>query len=129
MISLKDINYPESLKYSYNKTEKPYEFYCEAFSKSNEVKFLLGYFSSNALQSLIPSFCQFLVNSGKMTFVMNHVVSRLDYEELFKSKKSGQEVDIFKNVKELQKQMSKDQKFFFMYVVKLKFTEANIVNN
>ncbi|MBV7440218.1 DEAD/DEAH box helicase family protein [Weeksellaceae bacterium TAE3-ERU29] len=115
-MGLKEIKYPESLRYSFNKKEKPYEFYCESFSNSNKIKFLLGYFSSNAFQSLIPSFCQFLLNEGEITFVMNHIVSKDDYEELFNCKvdeAQGESIDIFKDIKEFRDKMSRDRKFFF----------------
>src|SRR5690554_4290167 len=114
-MKLKDIKFPKGLRYSYNNVNKPYEFYYEAFSASKEVKFLLGYFSTNAIHSLMPAFYQFLLNEGKLTFAINQFISRKDYEELFNFDESKDEVPVnfFENIKELRSRMSNDRKFFF----------------
>ncbi|MXV38350.1 DEAD/DEAH box helicase [Flavobacteriaceae bacterium Ap0902] len=115
-MGLKEINFPESLKYSYNSKNKPYEIYYEAFAESENIDFLLGYFSSNAIQSLIPSFCQFILKKGKLRFIINQFISKTDYSEIFVTSEISSKdeiINIFSDLQTFRNKMSKDRKFFF----------------
>ncbi|MGI9526094.1 MAG: DEAD/DEAH box helicase family protein [Weeksellaceae bacterium] len=117
-MNLREVALPDSLEYSFESNNKPYDFYYQSFEQSKNVYFLLGYFSSNAIQTIIPSFCQFLNNDGKLFFAINQFISRRDYNELF-NYESHEEIDnselvsIFEDIKTLRDRMSKSNQFFF----------------
>jgi len=75
---LLDISFPDDLKYSTDDDHIPLEFFIQAISSSISFDLKLGYFSSNALKVLAPSFAQFIYRGGKMRIMINHFLSEND---------------------------------------------------
>lgn len=79
---LKEIDFPISREYRTNTEREPIEFYLSAFSKSNQLDLLLGYFSFAAISVLSLGFSKFLANGGKMRVIANDLLSIRDKETL-----------------------------------------------
>lgn len=110
------IKFPPTYKYSSDSDYIPLEFYEEAFPLSKNIDLLLGYFSSNAIKVLSRGFAEFIYNGGKMRLVTNHIYSLNDYENLINNTELSDEnkiIDIFSDISEIQKNLSKEGKHFF----------------
>jgi superfamily II DNA or RNA helicase len=121
----KDLSYPKNFKYSSDSNNIPLEFYEETFPISKNIDLLLGYFSSNAIKVLSKSLAEFLYTGGNMRIITNHVYSLVDYENLILNpqvKDEDKMIDIFKNLSEIEKNLSQEGLHFFdclKYLLKL----------
>lgn len=79
---LTEINFPEDLNYSSDRTNKPLEFYLKCLRNSKNFDLRLGYFSSNAIRTLSLGFAHFIYNGGKARIITNHYLSENDKELL-----------------------------------------------
>lgn len=75
---LTEIDFPEDLKYSSDRYNKPLEFYLKCLRNSNSFDLRLGYFSSNAIRTLSLGFAQFIYNNGRVRIITNHYLSEKD---------------------------------------------------
>jgi hypothetical protein len=102
----KDLDFPPTYKYSSDSNHIPLEFYEDTFPISKIIYLFLGYFSSNAIKFLSKSFAAFIYNGGKTRFIINHFLP----DNLIDNTKDNNEdliIDIFKNLKDLEKNTSK----------------------
>ena len=112
----KNLKFPPTYKYSSDSDHIPLEFYEEAFPIAKSIDLLLGYFSSNAIKVLSKSFAEFIYNGGKMRLITNHVYSLNDYDNLINDntlKNEDKIIDIFKDIEEIEKNLSFEGKHFF----------------
>tara|TARA_R110002072_G_scaffold7503_2_gene40985 strand:- start:780112 stop:782313 length:2202 start_codon:yes stop_codon:yes gene_type:complete len=122
----RDIKFPPTYKYSSDSKFIPLEFYEDTFPISQNIDLLLGYFSSNAIRVLSKSFAEFVFNGGTMRIITNHVYSLMDYENLILNPKLSDEdklIDIFQDISEIEKNLSKHGLHFFdclKYLLKVK---------
>jgi len=108
----KDLNFPTTYKYSSDSNYIPLEFYEDTFPIARTIDLLLGYFSSNAIKVLSKSFADFIYNGGKMRLITNHFLS----DNLIGNTKVNNQdkiIDIFKNLEDLEKNLSKEVQHFF----------------
>jgi len=101
----KYLNFLHTYIYSSDSNRIPLKFYEDTFPIAKTIYLLLGYFSSNAIKFLSKSFAAFIYNWGKTRFIINHFL-----------------IDIFKNLKDLEKNLSKKVQYFFDW---LKFLLKN----
>jgi superfamily II DNA or RNA helicase len=87
---LKEIIWPEYLSYRTGSNNEPQEFYLNGFNYSTSADFLLGYFSSAAINLLSLGFAKFIYNGGVLRLVVNNVLSEQDKEAI----KLGQKTKI-----------------------------------
>lgn len=112
----KDLKFPPTYKYSSDSDYIPLEFYENAFPIAKTIDLLLGYFSSNAIKVLSKSFAEFIYNGGKMRLITNHFLSDNDFNNLIDNTEVNNEdkiIDIFKNLEELEKTLSREGQHFF----------------
>jgi superfamily II DNA or RNA helicase len=112
----KDLNFPPTYKYSSDSNHIPLEFYEDTFPIARTIDLLLGYFSSNAIKVLSKSFAEFIYNGGKMRLITNHFLSENDFDNLLENTEVNNEdkiIDIFKNLEDLEKNLSKEGQHFF----------------
>ena len=112
----KDLNFPPTYKYSSDSNHIPLEFYEDTFPIAKTIDLLLGYFSSNAIKVLSKSFAEFIYNGGKMRLITNHFLSENDFDNLLDNTEVNNEdkiIDIFKNLEDLEKNLSKEGQHFF----------------
>ncbi|SDS17718.1 Superfamily II DNA or RNA helicase [Polaribacter sp. KT25b] len=112
----KDLNFPPTYKYSSDSNHIPLEFYEDTFPIAKTIDLLLGYFSSNAIKVLSKSFAEFIYNGGKMRLITNHFLSENDFDNLLDNTEINNEdkiIDIFKNLEDLEKNLSKEGQHFF----------------
>jgi hypothetical protein len=112
----KDLNFPRTYKYSSDSNHIPLEFYEDTFPITKTIDLLLGYFSSNAIKVLSKSFAEFIYNGGKMRLITNHFLSDNDFDNLLDNTEVNNEdkiIDIFKNLEDLEENLSKEGQHFF----------------
>ena len=112
----REIKFPLTYKYSSDSEHIPLEFYEETFPIAEKIDLLLGYFSSNAIKVLSKSFAEFIYNGGSMRLVTNHIYSFNDYSNLignFSLENEDEVIDIFRDLKELEKNLSQTGQHFF----------------
>jgi len=110
------IDFPRTYKYSSDSDYIPLKFYEEAFPIALKIDLLLGYFSSNAIKVLSKSLAEFIYNGGSMRLVTNHIYSLVDYQNLIENTKLSNEdkiIDIFSDLKELERNLSAEGQHFF----------------
>jgi superfamily II DNA or RNA helicase len=111
-----NVNFPTTYKYSSDSDNIPLQFYEDAFPIAKKIDLLLGYFSSNAIKVLSKSFAEFIYNGGKMRLIINHFLNEDDFDNLIDNTKINNEdkiIDIFSNLEELEKNLSKEGVHFF----------------
>lgn len=112
---LKDVVLPESLSYTSGDEFDPLKFHLECLMNSNQLDFLLGYFSSSAINLLSVGFASFIFNGGKVRLAINNVLSDKDKESIengLSNKVSSGLIDI-ENLGKIHKSLSKYDKHFF----------------
>lgn len=77
-MSLKTIIYPDTLEYSSDGNHLPIELFMLTVPKCKRIDLKLGYFSSNAIQTLSYGFAQFIYNGGVLRIITNHFLSYRD---------------------------------------------------
>lgn len=98
MSNLRQIDWPYSRSYRTGSENEPLEFYVSAFSHSNSLDLLLGYFSFSAINVLSIGFAKFLANGGRMRVVANNILSKRDKETIL----MAQEPDRFDGLIDLE---------------------------
>lgn len=71
---------PRPPKIEKNGEMEPFEFFSNAIALSKNIKFKLGYFSTNALMTLSSGLALFIYNKGKMDIAINHFLSEGDFD-------------------------------------------------
>ncbi len=84
---LKDIQYPQSLRYKSNTEYEPRLFFLEHFYHSKTLKFHLGFFSTKVFKTIVHGFAYFIKNGGKIELIINHFLTKWD--KGFLSKNDG----------------------------------------
>lgn len=108
------IEFPSTFQYSSDSEHIPLEFYEEAFPIAKSIDLLLGYFSTNAIKVLSMSLAEFIYSGGKLRLITNHFFSNEDYENLIiKEEFDNDIINIFSNIEELERNLSKEGKYFF----------------
>lgn len=109
-----NIQFPSTFQYSSDSEHIPLEFYEDAFPIAKSIDLLLGYFSTNAIKVLSMSLAEFIYNGGKLRLITNHFFSLEDYENLIIKKEFDNDIiNIFSNIEELERNLSKEGKHFF----------------
>jgi superfamily II DNA or RNA helicase len=75
---LQDVQYPAHKEYRTGSPHEPLEFYMNMLLNSTHVDFLLGYFSSSAINLLALGFAKFISSGGTMRIIINNVLSPKD---------------------------------------------------
>lgn len=75
---LNSLKYPETLEYSSDSSNHPFEFFLTTIPFCKRIDLKLGYFSSNAIRTLSFGFAQFIHNGGHLRIITNHYLSFKD---------------------------------------------------
>ena len=75
---LNSLKYPETLEYSSDSINHPFEFFLTTIPFCKRIDLKLGYFSSNAIRTLSYGFAQFIHNGGHLRIITNHYLSIKD---------------------------------------------------
>lgn len=112
---LKDIDIPSSGTYTSDTDFEPIEAYFNCLIESNRFDLLLGYFSSNAIRLLSYGFATFLSNGGTLRMMINHHLTKSDYDAIVKGSK-GNETEFnfsLNNISEIKESLSRNDQHFF----------------
>ena len=80
------------------------------------MKAKFGYFSSNAIKVISQSFAEFLFNKGTIRIIINHFLSKDDYDNLIGIQNINPDdkiINIFDDIELLQKELSAEGQHFF----------------
>lgn len=111
---LKSNSWSPSLIYESNEEFDPVRFFCDGFFESNQASFLLGYFSSSAINVLSLGFAYFIYNGGNLHVVINDILSKRDKDSLLSAdnEQNFNLLDI-ENFQELHRKLDDYGKHFF----------------
>jgi superfamily II DNA or RNA helicase len=114
-LNLQNIRLPKSRAYRTGSEYEPYEFFLAGLVNSNQFDFLLGYFSSSAINILALGFAKFISNGGNVRFIINQFLSTSDKEAILEGQRLQQEdlVDKQIDLNNLANDLSDRGKHFF----------------
>lgn len=84
---LRDIKYPNSLRYKSHTEYEPRLFFLEHFFHSKKLRFHLGFFSTKVFKTIASGFAYFISNGGRIELIINHFLSKEDKDFLSKKEK------------------------------------------
>ena len=113
--SLKNIQLPKSRAYRTGSEYEPYGFFLEGLVNSTQFNFLLGYFSSSAINILALGFAKFISNGGNVRLIINQFLSTPDKDAILEGQRLQQEDLINKQIdlKNLASDLSDRGQHFF----------------
>jgi superfamily II DNA or RNA helicase len=116
MQNFKDINFPLTAQYSSDSEHIPLEFYENAIPKAKTMDMVLGYFSTNAIQTLCLGFSEFIYLGGSLRIVTNHQLTQEDKHNLLSEptlNNENQIIDIFQDLRRLKEELGPFGQHFF----------------
>ena len=114
-LNLQHIKLPKSRAYRTGSEYEPYTFFLEGLVNSTQFDFLLGYFSSSAINILALGFAKFIANGGNVRLIINQFLSTPDKEAILEGQRLQSEDLLNKQIdlKNLAADLSDRGKHFF----------------
>ncbi len=114
-LNLQHIKLPKSRAYRTGSDYEPYTFFLEGLVNSTQFDFLLGYFSSSAINILALGFAKFIANGGNVRLIINQFLSTPDKEAILEGQRLQNEDLLNKQIdlKNLAADLSDRGKHFF----------------
>ena len=114
-LSLKNIQLPKGRAYRTGSEYEPYGFFLEGLVNSTQFDFLLGYFSSSAINILALGFAKFISNGGNVRLIINQFLSTPDKDAILEGQRLQQEDLVNKQIdlKNLASDLSDRGQHFF----------------